>query len=55
MGLNLVVRWSFDVIVWSRFSCSLWVVCCVRCVVLVCSFGVVMASLGLYCWYIQVN
>lgn len=36
LGLNLVVRWSFDVIVWSRFSCSLWVVCCVRCVVLVC-------------------
>ena len=36
LGWDLVVCGSIDVTVWSRLFCGLWVVYCVRRVVLLC-------------------
>lgn len=32
LGVEVVVCWVCDMIVWSRLFCSLWLMCCVGCV-----------------------
>ena len=34
--VEVVVCWGFDALVWSSLFFDLWVVSCVRCVVLIC-------------------
>ena len=52
LGVDVVVCWVCDMIVWSRLFCGLWFFCvgCVTtCVVLR------QASADLCCWYIQLG
>ena len=37
LGAEVLVCWGFDVIVWLRAFCSLWLVCCVSSVIFVCT------------------
>lgn len=32
LGVEVVVCWVCDMIVWSRLFCNLWLMCCVGCV-----------------------
>lgn len=41
----VVVCWGFDASVLMHPLRELWVVCCVRCVVLVCGFGIVIIAI----------
>ena len=36
LGVEVLVCWGFDIIVWVHVFCSLCLVFCVRCVIFVC-------------------